>query len=114
MQGATSYLGRDVRGSAALYRNEIADPAQASAVARAGALLRRTMQASEDLSHQFDSLASGQSLISSSSKLKKPPLAAVPANKAVTTLEAELELVNKRLAHLRKAQAPQATGSDCR
>ena len=46
-QGA-GYLGgklsRDIASTAALYRSEIQNPLQASAVAKAGALLRRTMQ----------------------------------------------------------------------
>lgn len=121
---------------------------QASAIARAGALLRRTMQASEGLvvlsapppvisSHslylapsrrvafarcisrprsdkrgqaQFDALASGTAREPSGVSSDNPPISgnkggAAASTKAVSTLEAELELVNKRLAHLRKIQS---------
>jgi hypothetical protein len=114
---STGYLGgssaRDLQGRGALYRNEIADASQASAIARAGALLRRTMQASEGLTQKMDALASGSASLSEENLNRGAGLAerghgALPRaapSKSISTLEAELELVNKRLAQLRKAQS---------
>jgi hypothetical protein len=78
-QGA-GYLGgklsRDIASTAALYRSEIQNPLQASAVAKAGALLRRTMQVTSlPLLSLFLNVALYLSLwqlaISSSSKYKR-------------------------------------------
>ena len=59
---------------------------------------------------QFDALASGTAREPSGVSSDNPPVSgnkggAAASTKAVSTLEAELELVNKRLAHLRKIQS---------
>uniref|UniRef100_A0A7S0EX07 FHA domain-containing protein n=1 Tax=Hanusia phi TaxID=3032 RepID=A0A7S0EX07_9CRYP len=87
------------------FTREVTDPKRSRAVAKAGSILRKTAEMSEKLNHLLDGLASGQSFTDTSSKMPKKVLN-VSSNKGIQQLEAELELVNKRLRLLKQSKPP--------
>ncbi|EKX48957.1 hypothetical protein GUITHDRAFT_136159 [Guillardia theta CCMP2712] len=93
------------------FTREITNPKRSQAVAKAGSILRKTADMSEKLNHLLDGLASGQSFTDMSTKKniggnQPKKVLSVSSNKGIQQLEAELELVNKRLRLLKQSKPP--------